>query len=522
MHATHETVNLDTTTCPNKEERLGSINAYHGKVSELLKENETGSLPVLKRRFKQTEVCLLMQAANRIITVRDATVIVHGPIGCASGLEGYQEIYKNIPESLGRPNFNFSWVSTNLSDKDVVYGGEAKLRAAIIESYKRYSPKAIFILTTCTSGVMGDDVEGVVRSVRDEVPSTIVPIHCESFKSTICQTAFDSMAHAVVKYLIKPPEKKQKDLVAIPAPFSTTWSDRIELTRVLQKLGLRPLFFPDFATVEELERLSEAAVIAPTCMSYGDYWQKAIHQKFGVPYFRHPMPVGIKNTAIWLRQIAKYTGKEKEVEALIKEELEVLEPEMAKIREALKGKDASILIAAGQPRATFTPRLAAELGIKVSAVHTLEVDSLMIEELKEIYNDIGDFDIHASNWNPHELAHTDNKLQSSLNTVCPMMGLFRRSGGVVRNHSYRSDFSVQANQMGFRGTINYGYIMLRAVSNPSLCKRLNKHIKKPYQSWWFKGDNLEHFINDNGERLTHGPGASPARSHDHHTAAEKS
>jgi nitrogenase molybdenum-iron protein alpha chain len=445
-----------------------------------------------------------MQATNRIMSVRDATIIIHGPVGCSSNLNGYQEVYKNVPENLGRPKFDLTWLCTNLNDRDVVYGGEAKLKEAIFEAERRYSPKAIFVVTTCTSGVMGDDIEGAIRSVKDEVKATIVPIHCESFKSSISQTSFDAIAHGIVKYLVKPPQKKQKDLVAIPAPFSITWSDRVEIIRLLNKVGLRPLFIPDFATVEEIEHLSEVAVVAPTCQSYGDYWQKALHQKFEVPYFRYPMPVGIKNTELWLREIAKYTGKEQEVEALIKEELEVITPELEKIRKALAGKDVSILIAAGQARATFTPRLAVELGIKVSGVQTLELDSYMVDALEDVHKDTGEFEVHASNWQPYELAHTDNRLQPTLNTVCPMMGLFRRSGGVVRNHSFRSDFSTAANQLGFRGTINYGYIMIRAATNPSLCRKLNKHVKKPYKNWWFKESDNLHYTQDTGERITQG------------------
>ncbi len=509
MH-THNSVNLDDYTCPSKEQRLGSINAYHGNVSELFKENDKGSLPLHHRKFQQTENCLLMQTANRILSIRDATVIVHGPIGCSRPLSGYREIFLNIPESLGRPHHvDLNWLSTNLTENDVVFGGVEKLKAAILEAERRYSPKAIFVITTCTSGVIGDDIEGTVNSVKDQVGATIVPIHCESFRSQVSQTAFDAMAHGVVKYLVKSPGKIQKDLVAIPAPFSFTWRDRIETNRLLGKLGLRVVYIPDFATVEDLERLSEAAVVAPTCRSYGDYWQRALHEKYDVPYFRGPIPIGIKNTQEWLRQIAKFTSKEKEVEVVIKEELEAIEPELKALKDRLKDKDASILVSAGQPRITFTPRLAHELGIKVKAVQALELDPIMVDELKDVYEDIGEFEIHVSNWQPFELAHMDDRLKPGLHTACPMMGLFRRSGGIVRNHSFRSDFSDPAGQLGFRGIINYGYLLLRALNNPSMCNGLNRNVKKPYKDWWYKQKDMFHYTKETGDRVTHGPGIRP-------------
>jgi len=68
-------------------------------------------------------------------------------------------------------------MTTNLGEKDVVYGAGDKLAAAIKEAERRYNPKAIFILTSCTSGIIGEDIEGVVAQVQPEIKATIVPIH---------------------------------------------------------------------------------------------------------------------------------------------------------------------------------------------------------------------------------------------------------------------------------------------------------------------------------------------------------
>lgn len=511
MHGTHHYVNLETNTCPIKEERLGSVNAYHGKVSKLLKAGTTNqSLPKLDRKFQQTAACLLTQAAMRIISIRDAAVIVHGPIGCAAGMHGYREIYRNIPLELGRPPFELNWLSTNLNERDVVYGGEEKLKKAILEAERRYSPKATFIITTCASGVMGDDIEGVIESAKSQVKSALVPVHCEGFKSSISQTAFDAMAHAIVKYLVKEPEKKQEDLVAIPAPFSITWTDRLEIHRLLGKMGLRAQLIPDFATIGELEKLSDAAVVAPTCPSYGDYWQIALNEKFGVPYFRHPAPLGIQNTETWLRTIAKHTGKENEAEKLIEEELSIVRPQIETLKKEFKGKKAKILVSAGLARAVFIPRFSAELGMKVSAVNTLELDPYILGELKQVYEDIGDFEIHVSNVQPFEQSHMIKRLNPELYTGCPFMGLYKREASNVRNHSFRSDFSQPAMQIGFRGMVNYGYVMQRAVSNPSLCKTLNRTQRKPYKQWWYAQKDILYYTK---EKAKNGNGKVPVRSH---------
>lgn len=488
---TKSKLNLSDKTSPTREDRLGSVKAYHGQISELLRDNKCGKpLAWRNRTFEQSSMCLLTQAVGRLITIRDSVLIIHGPVGCASATNGYREIYKNVPLELGRPNFELQFLSSNLTESDIVFGGENKLRQTILEAVKRYHPKSIIIATSCASGVMGDDIEGVVDSLQPKLDAVLVPIHCEGFRSQISQTAFDASAHAIVKYLVRPPRKKRRDLVNIIAPFSVSWADRIEITRLFDKIGLTPRFIPDFATTEELQYLSEAAVTAPTCPSYGNYIQQALFEEYGVPYFREPAPLGIESSITWFREIAKHTGKEQEVEELIKEELAIVLPQIEKLKKQFKGKKAKILVAAGQARAAFIPRFAAELGMEIAAVNTLELDPYILNEMEKVQNEIGDFEIHASDIQPFEQSHMLNRLKPELYTGCPFMGLYKREASNVRNHSFRSDFSVQANQFVFRGVVNYGYVMQRALNNASLCKTLARKTPRPYKDWWYQQPDI--------------------------------
>lgn len=490
-------IDLEADTSPKREDRLGSIKAYTGKLSELLDEiKDGGNLAWRSRNFEQTSQCLLTQTVNRIMTIRDSVLIVHGPVGCAQGSYGYREVYHNVPPALQRPDFELNILSSNLTEQDIIFGGEKKLRQAIEEAVRRYDPKSIVIATSCASGVMGDDIEGIVDSILPNIAARLIPIHCEGFRSQISQTAFDATAHAVVKYLVREPVRKQEDLVNIIAPFSVTWADRVELTRLLNKVGLRPHFIPDFASTEELAEISEAAVTAPTCPSYGFYLQNALFEKFGVPFFREPAPLGIENSKVWLRNIAQYTGKEKEVEALIEEELDFVLPKLEEFKASFQGKSASIFVSAGQARAVFIPTFAAELGMDIAAVNTLELDPFIIEELKKVYDQVGDFEVHASDIQPFEQSHLLNRLKPDLYTGCPFMGLYKRDGSHVRNHSYRSDFSLQSNQFAFRGVLNYGYIIQRALNNPSLNKTLHAKRPNPYKQWWYEQTDVLAYANE--------------------------
>ena len=106
-----------------------------------------------------------------------------------------------MPESLGRTNeYNNAWLTTNLQQEDVIYGASEKLRDAILKAEERYHPQAIFILTSCTTGIIGEDIEGTVDEVQSEVNAKIVPIHCEGIRSRLVQTGYDAFWHAILKY----------------------------------------------------------------------------------------------------------------------------------------------------------------------------------------------------------------------------------------------------------------------------------------------------------------------------------
>ena len=88
--------------------------------------------------------------------IADAIHVVHGPIGCASYTWDIRGALSSGPE-LHRLSF-----STDMMEKDVIYGGETKLYHALIELIDEYEPKAAFVYSTCIVGVIGDDV--VTRS----------------------------------------------------------------------------------------------------------------------------------------------------------------------------------------------------------------------------------------------------------------------------------------------------------------------------------------------------------------------
>jgi len=108
--------------------------------------------------------CVFCGARVVLNPVTDAVHLVHGPIGCASYT---WDIRGSL--SSGSEMFRQSF-STDLKEKDVVFGGEPKLAACIDEIVEKYHPPAIFVYSTCVVGMIGDDTFGqaIEASLREE------------------------------------------------------------------------------------------------------------------------------------------------------------------------------------------------------------------------------------------------------------------------------------------------------------------------------------------------------------------
>ena len=58
--------------------------------------------------------------------------------------------------------------STDMQDKNIVFGGEGLLKKAIQEAYDLFHPKAIAIFSTCPVGLIGDDVHAVAKEMKEK------------------------------------------------------------------------------------------------------------------------------------------------------------------------------------------------------------------------------------------------------------------------------------------------------------------------------------------------------------------
>ncbi|MDR2339625.1 MAG: nitrogenase [Deltaproteobacteria bacterium] len=497
-------INLEDITCPTREQRANGITAFNGKASELVERSKAGGLRNCERDFQQNAGCILnFYLTVRVATIRDAVMIIHAPVGCSAPAALYREVYRRLYSAMNGPqDFDFHWLTTNIGEKDVIYGAADKLRFAIEEAGRRHSPEAIFILTSCASGIIGEDVEGVVGELKGKVKATLVPIHCEGIRSRVVQTGYDAFWHGILKYLVREPRKRQKDLVNVASMLSYTWQDKIEITRLLAKLGLRPNFIPEFATVEGFRSLSEAALTAPVCPTYTDYLSRGLEQEHGVPYFLYPSPIGIANTDEWLRTIGRMLGKEKEAEGAIREEKARWVPKMDQIRAGFEevkkanGGDFRVMGSLGQGRLVTQTPFFHELGVSTPVALCQDFDDLLLEDVENLLERVGDFDIVVNTFQAAEVAHTARKYDPDMILSCPFQGsAYKREKGMTRIHALRGDGRKWSAQAGYAGAVACGSFLLQATRNRAFQNVMLEKTEDPYKDWWYRQPDPYFFHN---------------------------
>ena len=122
--------------------------------------------------------CVFCGSRVVLYPIADALHIVHGPIGCAAYTWDIRGALSSGPQ-LHRNSF-----STDLQEMDVIYGGEKKLEAALLELIAHHSPKAAFVYSTCIVGLIGDDVSAVCKRVAAKTGIPVLGVHSEGFKGT--------------------------------------------------------------------------------------------------------------------------------------------------------------------------------------------------------------------------------------------------------------------------------------------------------------------------------------------------
>lgn len=288
-----------------------------------------------------------------IAEIQNAQPILHAPIGC-----GFH--YRTSARTRFSPNYKLE--VTNLKNRDIIFGGEEKLRAEIKKADSCKQPDLIAIISSCVSAITNDDLAGIVASEQAAAKAKLLCVQPEAFshpnknsaikrlkervESSGSKTAkskvqyqgcgFIEVMNALTEQVMEP-QKVVPGTVNIES-FGWGYGGAEKLRSVRKKLkeiGITVNSFLPTATVKQIETAPQAELNIVRRMR----WAQRMKQRFGTPYLHFPSLDdwhGIEGIREFYFSIAQQFGREKAIEKLLQQEWQTLQPRLASVRAYLE------------------------------------------------------------------------------------------------------------------------------------------------------------------------------------------
>jgi len=309
-----------------------------------------------------------------LMPITDAIHLVHGPIACA-GNSWDNRGARSSGSQLYRRGF-----TTEMLQNDVIFGGEKKLRQAIVDLAQRYrgEAKAMFVYATCVTAMTGDDVESVCRSVAGEVSIPVIPVNTPGFigdKNIGNRLAGEILLEHVIG--TAEPEHLTDYDVNLIGEYNIA-GDLWGMLPLFERLGIRVLScISGDAKFEELRYAHRARLNVIICSKSLTNLARKMKKRWGIPYLEESF-YGMTDTAKALRDMAREldlaaggegaTTMRDRVEALVADEEARCRARIAPYRARLAGKRA-VLFTGGVKTWSMVNALR-ELGVEILAAGT--------------------------------------------------------------------------------------------------------------------------------------------------------
>ncbi|MGD0232777.1 MAG: nitrogenase iron-molybdenum cofactor biosynthesis protein NifE [Syntrophorhabdales bacterium] len=284
--------------------------------------------------------CVFCGSRVVLYPIADAVHLVHGPIGCAAYTWDIRGSLSSGPE-LHRLSF-----STDLREKEVIYGGEKKLYASLTELIAAYRPKAAFVYATCIIGLIGDDVQAVCKKVGQEQGIPVIPVHSEGFKGTK-KDGYQAACEALYRLVGKDDSTRvSAHAINILGDFNVAGESWI-IKEYYREMGIEVVScMTGDGRVDEIRRSHRAALNVVQCSGSMTYLAKMMEEDFAIP-FKRVSYFGIEDTSEALYTVARHVGDPevmRKTEALVRREVNRIYPTLKQYRRDLQGKNAAIYV----------------------------------------------------------------------------------------------------------------------------------------------------------------------------------
>jgi nitrogenase molybdenum-iron protein beta chain len=237
--------------------------------------------------------CALGGAIGTLHAIPRAITIVHGSAGCGGNINA--ALNAGAGYIGGGYCGGNSLPSTNVVERDVVFGGEDRLREQIESSLELLDGDLFVVVTGCMVDMIGDDTVSVVSEFSG-AGKPVIAVPTPSFKGNAFY-GYELLLKGLIDRLVKKSEKKDPLAVnvlgIVPAqdPF---WKGNLrEIKRLLARLGLRVnTFFGEDENLDQFRNAGSAGLNIVVSNGFGVESARHFQDVHDIPYIVTPFPIG--------------------------------------------------------------------------------------------------------------------------------------------------------------------------------------------------------------------------------------
>lgn len=252
--------------------------------------------------------CALGGASLTVGAIKGGIPILHSAVGCGGS------IYWTQLGSTGYLGAGYigglAVPSSNIGERDVIFGGVERLTEQLEHTLRIVDGELYVVLTGCTTDIIGDDIQSVVREFRDS--ALVIGAETGGFKGN-GYVGYDLVLQALFRDLVEHTDERDADLVnvwGIAPGQDAFWRGNLELVRaLLESIGLRVnTFFTGDDDVDTIKGAARASLNIVVSEHYGIEAARVFEAEHGTGFLATGLPVGPSATAAFLRAVGESLG----------------------------------------------------------------------------------------------------------------------------------------------------------------------------------------------------------------------
>ena len=336
------------------ETELENVVLGHSVAVEKIPKHEKTIIAQEKKRYSSRNVhrkeilhgCAFSGASSVTSSITNLVTILHSPRSCAQF--AFQMTANSVRRSYATTTAPLSAFAdplvqcTDMCESAMIFGGTEKLEAQI-RSAIADGNRSIAVISSCPSGIIGDDVGQVIDRLRNEFKDVLIMDLREdgNLNGDFMQGVIDASLGLILSTAVKDLEKTDSvNLVGYKtlATNSTVNVDSVRniLTRMGIKINCTCVGNTDIADLRNMTAAKLNLQLYPDRFAF--MLRDFMVDEYAAEFAECIIRPGLNETRKWIREVGKFFDRTSEADGLINEIETEYRSRVAHLRPMLEGR----------------------------------------------------------------------------------------------------------------------------------------------------------------------------------------